>query len=119
VVDARTRVDEAMGAVERVATMLEDIKHGHHAAVGGHVTNCGLAVRHGRHHPAQRGHGGRTGRGIQIAGRTQVDTVHNSIRVFRLFTGDKTLAEDDAVAMRTAAKAVDGQLRLTRLTLTR
>jgi aerotaxis receptor len=30
----------------------------------------------------------------------QVDVVHNSIRVFRLFPGDKTLAEDDAVEAR-------------------
>jgi hypothetical protein len=35
----------------------------------------------------------------------QVDTVHQSIRVFRLFPGDKTAAEDDAVELRKNIKA--------------
>ena len=110
VVDARTRVDEAMGAVERVAAMLEDIKVATTQQLAGtSQIAASLSDMDGitQHNAAMVEELAAASKSLD----TQVDTVHNSIRVFRLFTGDKTLAEDDAVAMRTAAKAADGQLR--------
>jgi aerotaxis receptor len=110
VVDARTRVDEAMGAVERVAAMLEDIK----LATTQQLAGTSQIAASLSDMDAITQHNAAMVEELAAASKsldTQVDIVHNSIRVFRLFTGDKTLAEDDAVAMRTAAKAVDGQLR--------
>ncbi|MBY0464616.1 MAG: PAS domain-containing protein, partial [Burkholderiales bacterium] len=110
VVDARSRVDEAMGAVERVATMLEDIKMATTQQLAG-TSQIAASLSDmdaiTQHNAAMVEELAASSKSLD----NQVDTVHNSIRVFRLFPGDKTLAEDDAVAMRTAAKAVDGQLR--------
>jgi aerotaxis receptor len=110
VVDARTRVDEAMGAVERVAAMLEDIK----LATTQQLAGTSQIAASLSDMDAITQHNAAMVEELAAASKSldnQVDTVHNSIRVFRLFPGDKTLAEDDAVAMRTAAKAIDGQLR--------
>lgn len=110
VVDARTRVDEAMGAVERVATMLEDIK----VATTQQLAGTSQIAASLSDMDAITQHNAAMVEELAAASKSldnQVDTVHNSIRVFRLFPGDKTLAEDDAVAMRTAAKVSDGQLR--------
>lgn len=110
VVEARNRVDESLNAVERVATMLEDIKVAtNHQLAGTSQIAATLSDM-----DAITQHNAAMVEELAAASKSldnQVLTVHNSIRVFRLFPGDKTLAEDDAVAMRTAAKAIDGQLR--------
>ena len=108
VVDARTRVDEAMGAVERVASMLEDIKVVTTQQLAGtSQIAASLSDMDGitQQNAAMVEELAAASKSLD----DQVDTVHNSIRVFRLFPGDKTLAEDDAVAMRAAAKANNGQ----------
>ncbi len=110
VVDARSRVDEAMGAVERVASMLEDIK----VATTQQLAGTSQMAASLSDMDAITQHNAAMVEELAASSKSldsQVDTVHNSIRVFRLFTGDKTLAEDDAVAMRAAAKGIDGQLR--------
>jgi len=102
--EARNRVTEAMAAVDMVAQRLEHIRHATHEQLSGtsQVTQS-LSKMDGitQQNAAMVEELAAASQSLN----EQVDTVHHSIRVFRLFAGDKTLAEDDAVALREAAKA--------------
>jgi aerotaxis receptor len=101
--EARNRVTEAMAAVDMVAQRLEHIRHATHEQLTGtsQVTQS-LSKMDGitQQNAAMVEELAAASQSLN----EQVDTVHNSIRVFRLFAGDKTLAEDDAVALRQAAQ---------------
>jgi aerotaxis receptor len=97
--DARARVDESMAAVDRVTQMLENIRTAtSEQLIGTSQVADALSQMDGitQQNAAMV---------EQLAAASQslndqVDTVHGSIRVFRLFQSDKTLAEEDAVALR-------------------
>lgn len=101
--EARNRVTEAMAAVDMVTQRLEHIRHATHEQLTGtsQVTQS-LSKMDGitQQNAAMVEELAAASQSLN----EQVDTVHNSIRVFRLFAGDKTLAEDDAVALREAAQ---------------
>lgn len=101
--EARNRVTEAMAAVDMVAQRLEHIRHATHEQLTGtsQVTQS-LSKMDGitQQNAAMVEELAAASQSLN----EQVDTVHNSIRVFRLVAGDKTLAEDDAVALREAAQ---------------
>ena len=109
VTEARARVDESMNAVERVASMLDNIRVATtEQQVGTTQVADALSQLDGitQQNAAMVEELAAASQSLN----SQVDTVHSSIRVFRLFPNDKTLAEDDAVAMRKAVKDKDPQL---------
>ena len=102
--EARARVDESMHAVDRVASLLNDIR----------VATTEQQVGTAQIADALSQLDGITQQNAAMVEElaaasqslnSQVDLVHSSIRVFRLFPSDKTLAEDDAVALRKEVKA--------------
>lgn len=105
--EASTRVDEAMVAVDRVTSMLDEIKQATTEQLIGtsQVANA-LSQMDGitQHNAAMVEELAAASASLNA----QVDSVHNTIRVFRLFPGDKTLAEVDAVALRRDSKAPVG-----------
>ncbi len=75
-----------------------------HRTDAGH---CAGQRRHhadGFHHPAERRHGGGTGRTAKSLA-TQVNGVSNSMRLFRLASGEVTISQVDAVGLRRDNKA--------------
>ncbi|HRK40200.1 MAG TPA: methyl-accepting chemotaxis protein [Burkholderiaceae bacterium] len=97
--EALARVDESMEAVNRVATMLDGIR----LAASEQLQGTSQIAQTLAHMDDITQQNAAMVEELAAASRSlddQVDVVHNSIRVFRLFPGDKTLAEDDAVEAR-------------------
>ena len=107
--EATTRVDEAMAAVDRVTTMLDGIRQATQEQLQG-TSKVTTALSDMDDITQQNAAMVEQLAAASSALNAQVDSVHKSIRVFRLFPGDKTLAEDDAVALRQAQAAVKGSL---------
>ena len=102
--EARERVDESMESVNRMTSMLDSIRHAtEEQLLGTSQVARSLSEMDGitQQNAAMVEELAAASTSLNV----QVDTVHNSIRVFRLFPDDKTLAEDDAVAMRKEQKA--------------
>jgi aerotaxis receptor len=108
--DARARVDEAMAAVDRVTRMLENIRAATTEQLSG-TSQIAQALSRMDGITQQNAAMVEELAAASQSLNDQVDTVHSSIRVFRLFPGDKTLAEDDAVALRKERKATETVLR--------
>lgn len=101
--EALSRVDESMEAVNRVTALLEGIR----LAANEQLLGTSQIAQTLSHMDDITQQNAAMVEELAAASRSlddQVDVVHNSIRVFRLFPGDKTLAEDDAVEMRKANK---------------
>ena len=101
--EARERVDESMNSVDRVANMLEEIRVATtEQQLGTSQISEALSQLDGitQQNAAMVEELAAASQSLN----TQVDLVHSSIRVFRLFPNDKTLAEDDAVALRAEVK---------------
>ncbi|HEX5784050.1 MAG TPA: methyl-accepting chemotaxis protein, partial [Burkholderiaceae bacterium] len=101
--EARARVDESMAAVDKVTAMLDGIRTATQQQLSGtsHITQALSDMDDITQQNAAMVEE------LAAASRSlndQVDAVHYSIRVFRLFQGDKTLAEDDAVQLRRQKK---------------
>jgi len=102
--EARSRVSEAMVAVERVAQTLAHIRSAtNEQLTGTSQVSDSLSKMDGI--TQQNAAMVEELAAASQALNEQVDAVHDSIRVFRLFAGDATLAEDDAVALRKGAQA--------------
>jgi aerotaxis receptor len=107
--EALARVDESMEAVSRVTAMLEGIRLAANEQLQG-TSQIAQTLTHIDDITQQNAS---MVEQLAAASRSldeQVDVVHHSIRVFRLFPGDKTLAEDDAVDIRQGIKQ-EQQLR--------
>ena len=109
-IEATSRVDEAMAAVDRVTTMLDGIRVATQEQQMG-TSQIAQALSDMDGLTQQNAAMVEELAAASSSLNSQVDAVHKSIRVFRLFPGDKTLAEDDAVAMRAAAKQPASVLR--------
>jgi len=107
--DARERVDESMESVNRMTSMLDSIKLATQEQLVG-TSQIAEALQHMDGITQQNAAMVEELAAASKALNDQVDSVHNTIRVFRLFPNDKTLAEDDAVELRKESKA-SGQLR--------
>lgn len=97
--EALDRVNDSMEAVNKVTTMLEGIRLAANEQLLG---TSQIAQTLARMDDITQQNAAMVEE-LAAASRSlddQVDVVHNSIRVFRLFPGDKTLAEDDAVEAR-------------------
>lgn len=97
--EARERMDEVMASVERVTTLLEQINTAAKEQATG-IAQINSAVSHLDGITQQN-----AAMVEQLAASSQtlndqVGIVHNTIRVFRLTSKDKTLAEADAVELR-------------------
>ncbi|MEZ5701970.1 MAG: methyl-accepting chemotaxis protein [Burkholderiaceae bacterium] len=106
--DARTRMDEAMQSVARVASVLEDIS----LATGEQSTGVSKVSTALMDMDGITQQNAAMVEELAAAAQSlnhQVQQVHDSIRVFRLTPTDVTLAEVDAVALRKAAKGADGE----------
>lgn len=101
--EAKSRVDESMQAVGRVAAVLEDIRTATNEQLTG-TSQISEALSQLDGITQQNAAMVEELAAASQSLNSQVDLVHSSIRVFRLFSNDKTLAEDDAVAMRTEVK---------------
>ncbi|MFY7904847.1 MAG: methyl-accepting chemotaxis protein, partial [Burkholderiaceae bacterium] len=97
--EALDRVNESMEAVNKVTTMLEGIRLAANEQLQG-TSQIAQTLAHIDDITQQNASMVEELAAASRALDHQVDIVHNSIRVFRLFPGDKTLAEDDAVAAR-------------------
>jgi aerotaxis receptor len=105
--NARSRMDEAMASVGRVTTLLEQINNASkEQAIG--VSQINDAVVHLDTITQQNAAMVEELAASAGALSSQVGMVHNTIRVFRLTEKDKTLAEEDAVALRKHYRAGDG-----------
>ena len=101
--DARTRMDEAMQSVSRVASVLEDIS----LATGEQSTGVSRVSTALMDMDGITQQNAAMVEELAAAAQSlnhQVQQVHDSIRVFRLTPTDVTLAEIDAVELRKAAK---------------
>jgi aerotaxis receptor len=100
--EARSRMDEAMASVERVASVLADISHSAtEQAIGTAQVNQAVAHLDGitQQNAAMVEELAAAANSLNA----QVEQVHSSIRVFRLTENDTTLAETDAVELRRTA----------------
>jgi aerotaxis receptor len=104
VTDARARVDESMASVAQVTGMLEDIRLAATNQLQG-VSQISEAISAMDGITQQNAAMVEELAAASQSLTNQVDTVHSSIRVFRLRPGDQTLAEVDAVALRKEAKS--------------
>ncbi len=104
VIDARARVDESMASVNRVTGMLEDIRVAANNQLQG-VSQISETISDMDGITQQNAAMVEQLAAASQSLTTQVDTVHSSIRVFRLKPGDQTLAELDAVALRKEVKS--------------
>jgi aerotaxis receptor len=101
--EATSRVDEAMAAVDRVTAMLQEIR----AATTEQLAGTSQIAQSLNDMDDITQQNAAMVEELAAASKSlddQVDTVHKSIRVFRLFPGDKTAAEDDAVELRKRIK---------------
>jgi aerotaxis receptor len=101
--EARERVDESMESVNRMTSMLESIRMATQEQLLG-TSQIAQTLSHMDGITQQNAAMVEELAAASSSLNEQVDTVHKSIRVFRLFPGDKTLAEDDAVSLRKAIK---------------
>jgi len=97
--EARTRMDEAMESVDKVATVLEEISHATGEQSLG-VSKVSSAVVDLDAITQQNAAMVEELAAAAQSLNSQVQQVHDSIRVFRLTDHDVTLAEVDAVALR-------------------
>lgn len=97
--DARTRMDEVMESVGRVAVLLEQINTAAKEQASG-VSQVNSAVTHLDGITQQNAAMVEELAASAKALTDQVGMVHNTIRVFRLTAKDTTLAEVDAVELR-------------------
>lgn len=104
--DARERVDESMNAVAKVTATLDGIRMATNEQLLG-TSQVAQALSHMDGITQQNAAMVEELAAASKSLDEQVDAVHNSIRVFRLSPGDKTVAEDDAVEMRKRVKASD------------
>lgn len=101
--EARARMDEAMESVEKVATVLENISHATgEQSTGVSKVSTALVDLDGitQQNAAMVEELAAAAQSLN----SQVQQVHDSIRVFRLTDKDTTLAEIDAVALRKESK---------------
>ena len=103
-VEAKGNVDEAMAAVDRVTRLLDEIKLATEEQLLG-TTQVSESMTQMDGITQQNAAMVEELAAASQSLTSQVDTVHSSIRVFRLTAGEKTLAEEDAVALRSAVKA--------------
>lgn len=101
--EARDRVDESKEAVTRVTGMLDGIRIATQEQLLG-TSQIAEALSHMDDITQQNAAMVEELAAASKSLNDQVDAAHNSIRVFRLFSNDKTLAEDDAVELRKANK---------------
>ncbi len=97
--EAKLRMDEVMAAVSRVTHVLEQIDSASREQSIG-VNQVGEAVQHMDTITQQNAAMVEELAASASALNSQVGLVHNTIRVFRLTSKDKTLAEVDAVELR-------------------
>lgn len=97
--DAQARMDEALQSVERVSALLSTINDSTHEQSLG-VAQISEAVAQLDSITQQNAAMVEQLSAAASALSGQVGRVHNTIRVFKLTSQDKTLAEEDAVAMR-------------------
>jgi aerotaxis receptor len=101
--DARQRMGEALGAVSKVTSALDEIRNAAVEQEAG-ISQVNLAVSQmdavTQQNAALVEQLAASAQGL----RHRVDAVNDSMRLFRLETGDRTVAEDDAVAARRQAK---------------
>ena len=101
--EAKANVNEAMEAVNRVTRMLDEIKLATQEQLLG-TTQVSEAMTNMDGITQQNAAMVEELAAASQSLTAQVDAVHSSIRVFRLAAGEKTLAEEDAVALRSAVK---------------
>ena len=102
--EAQARMDEAMASVERVNTLLTDISlSAKEQAVG--ASQVSEAVSQLDSITQQNAAMVEELSASSSSLNVQVSRVSQTIRVFKLSAGDKTLAEEDAVGLRKAAKS--------------
>lgn len=102
--EAQERMDEAMASVERVNSLLSDISlSAKEQSVG--ASQVSEAVSQMDSITQQNAAMVEQLSAASSSLNAQVSRVSQTIRVFKLASGDKTLAEEDAVALRKAAKA--------------
>ena len=101
--EARARVDESMAAVDQVTAMLNGIRTATEQQLSG-TSQITEALTQMDDITQQNAAMVEELAAASKSLNDQVDAVHYSIRVFRLFQGDKTLAEDDAVQLRREKK---------------
>jgi aerotaxis receptor len=101
--EARARVDESMAAVDQVTAMLDGIRTATQQQLSG-TSRITQALSDMDDITQQNAAMVEELAAASKSLNDQVDAVHYSIRVFRLFQGDKTLAEDDAVQLRRQKK---------------
>jgi len=101
--EARARMDEAMESVEKVATVLEEISHATGEQSTGVAKVSGALVDLDSITQQNAAMVEELAAAAQSL-NSQVQQVHDSIRVFRLTDKDITLAEIDAVALRKESK---------------
>ena len=105
--EAKARMDEAMASVERVSALLSDISlSAKEQAVG--ASQVSEAVSQLDSITQQNAAMVEELSAASSALNAQVSRVSQTIRVFKLSAGDKTLAEEDAVGLRKAAKVEAG-----------
>ena len=104
--EARERVDESMESVNRMTSMLESIRMATQEQLLG-TSQIAQTLSHMDGITQQNAAMVEELAAASSSLNEQVDSVHKSIRVFRLFPGDSTVAEDDAVALRKAIKQND------------
>lgn len=102
--EAQARMDEAMASVERVNTLLTDISlSAKEQAVG--ASQVSEAVSQLDSITQQNAAMVEELSASSSSLNVQVSRVSQTMRVFKLSAGDKTLAEEDAVGLRKAAKS--------------
>lgn len=111
--NASQRMDEVMAAVKRVTSMLDQINHASHEQTAG-VGQVNDAITHLDSITQANAAMVEQLSASATALSAQVGMVHNTIRVFRLTDRDRTLAEEDAVALRRGSKqdAANGSINL-------
>jgi len=101
--EAKANVSEAMEAVNRVTRLLDEIKLATQEQLLG-TTQVSEAMTNMDGITQQNAAMVEELAAASQSLTSQVESVHSSIRVFRLAAGEKTLAEEDAVALRSAVK---------------
>ncbi len=107
--DAQARMDEAMASVDRVTSLLSDISlSAREQSLG--ASQVSEAVAQLDSITQQNAAMVEELSAASSALNAQVARVSQTIRVFKLTPNDKTLAEEDAVEMRKAAKTLEAPL---------
>ncbi len=107
--DAQARMDEAMASVDRVTSLLSDISlSAREQSLG--ASQVSEAVAQLDSITQQNAAMVEELSASSSALNSQVQRVSQTIRVFKLTPNDKTLAEEDAVSMRKAAKTLEAPI---------